>query len=121
MLEDDEVPLAAHIRTYSSVSESSAATPSSSMDSRQFKKALGREVSRESVDSLFEMDGSDPESSLSYQQQISRNSSTSSDGGHGLPVQPRGMLKRDTPSGILFTVPEHSTPDGGGFPAGECT
>lgn len=108
-----EDPSAAFVRTYSSASESSVFSPTSSMDSKQFKKAYDREsinsISQLESRSSGYLDGSDPETSWSYQQQRSRNSSTSSDGGHGSPAPSSGMPRRDISSAILFTVPEHAT------------
>ena len=101
-----EDPSIAFNRTYSGVSESSLFSPSSSMDSRQLRKALDRGKSVDSNPVLENQssgcldEASDPDTSLTYLQQSSRNSSISI-------FSPSGMPKRD-PSGILFTVPEHT-------------
>ena len=122
-----EDPSTAFNRTYSSASESSLFSPSSSMDSRQLRKGLNRGESvnsnpvLESQSSGYLDEASDTDGSLTYLQQRSRNSSTSSDSGQassGSIFSPSGMPKRD-PSGILFTVPEHT--NGGDFLSGEFT
>ena len=112
-----EEPSAAFTRTYSSASESSIATPSSSMGSKQFKRAFERDDTGESTDSAAQFESfmhghrdiSDPEISLNYIQQRSRNSSTSSDGGHGSPAPASELSRRDL-SGNLFTVHEYNPP-----------
>lgn len=131
-----EDPSAAYVRTYSSASESSVYTrtysnasessvfsPSSSMESKQFKRAFGRESTDsnpvlESQSSGY-LDDTYPDGSSTHMQQRSRNSSSLSDSGQASAVPPSGMPQRE-PSGILFTAPEH-TNGSGDFPSGEFT